>query len=74
MECLSDTAPTGRSDDEEIAPLNAEYVGRWHVTRTPAGALNAAREPGRGYHVVAMDAGELAESIAIAERDGALVR
>ena len=61
--------------EAEVAALNVQYAGRWFVTRTlKAGYLDAAREPGRGYHVVAATPGELAESIAIAERDGALVR
>jgi hypothetical protein len=61
------------SDDEEVAALCAEYADRWHVTRLPCGALDAAREPRRGYHVQAADAGELAECIARADRRGSLV-
>jgi hypothetical protein len=70
---MDDDAADRQGDDEELQALSALYRGRWHITRTPSG-LDAAREPGRGYHVAAMDAGELAESIAFAERHGALVR
>jgi hypothetical protein len=61
-------------DDEEVCALRAEYDGRWHVTRTPSGALSFALEPRRGYHIVALDAGTAAESIARYERDGFLFR
>lgn len=62
------------SDDEEIASLNVEYLGRWHVTRWASWFLCAALEPARGYRIVASDAGELAESIARYEQRGYLVR
>lgn len=61
------------TDDEEIASLRAEYLGRWHFFRLPCQALVAAREPGRGYHIVATDAGELASHIARYEKEGSLV-
>jgi hypothetical protein len=61
------------TDDEEVTALCAQYADGWHVTRLPCGALDAAREPGRAYHVQAGDARELAECIARAEHRGSLV-
>lgn len=65
-------------DDEEVLSLRAEYAGRWHVTRRPMddgpGYLDAAEEPLRNYHIVAPDAGSLADDVARYERDGYLVR
>jgi hypothetical protein len=66
-------ADTG-TDDQEVCALRAEYDGRWHVTRTPTGALDFALEPRRGYHIVALDAGSAARSIVRYERDGCLFR
>jgi hypothetical protein len=70
--------------DDEVAALNAEHSGRWHVARRqirgpevarcPCYVLDAAREPQRRYHVIEEDAEQLRVSLARIERDGSLVR
>lgn len=60
--------------DELIASLRDQYAGRWHITRLPSGALCAALEPGRGYHIVSDAPGHLARDITKYETDGYLVR
>ena len=70
--------------DEEVAALNAEHRGRWHVarrqirepgiSRRPCYVLDAAREPERRYHVIEDDADALRVSLARIDQNGSLVR
>jgi hypothetical protein len=70
--------------DDEVAALNAEHRGRWHVARRqirgPEAArcrgyvLDAAREPQRRYHVIDDDdADELRATLARIDQNGSLV-
>lgn len=56
--------------DAEVTALNEEFAGRWHITRRASGDLDAACEPGRGYHVVAGSPDELRASLERAEANG----
>jgi hypothetical protein len=70
-------------DEVEVAALNAEHRGRWHVARRqirapsaarcPAYILDAAREPQRRYHVIDNNADELRATLARIDQDGTLV-
>jgi|HubBroStandDraft_1064217.scaffolds.fasta_scaffold72546_2 hypothetical protein len=70
--------------EDEVAALNAEHRGRWHVARRqirspealrrPCYVLDAAREPQRRYHVLDDDVEELRISLARIEREGSLIR
>ncbi len=69
--------------DEEVAALNAEHRGRWHVARRLIRAqgagrcsgyvLDAAREPQRRYHVIDNNADELRATLARIDENGSLV-
>ena len=68
--------------DAEVAALNAEHRGRWHVARRairghpaqqPCYVFDAAREPQRSYHVIDEDAQELRKNLARIERYGSLI-
>jgi hypothetical protein len=57
-------------EDAEVSGLNAEFAGLWYFRRRPDGGLDAAREPGRGYHVLDDDAEAMRATLALAERRG----
>ena len=68
--------------EDEVAALNAEHRGRWHVARRPicgpdasrcsGYVLDAAREPQRRYHVIDQDADELRAALARIDKNGSL--
>jgi hypothetical protein len=57
-------------DDAEVSALNEEFAGNWHITRRPTGDLDAAREPGRGYHVVETHALAMRATLSYIDRNG----
>ncbi len=65
---------TDAGKDAEVTALNQEFVGRWHITRHPNGYLDAAREPGRGYHVLEAHPDAMRGTLAYIERKGSLIR
>jgi len=69
--------------EAEVAALNAEHRGRWHVARRqirgrdaarcPGYVLDAAREPQRRYHVIDNNADELRATLARIDEHGSLI-
>ena len=63
-------ASMSSDDDAEIAALNEELAGRWHVTRHRCGDLDAAQEPHRAYHVLEAHAAAMRATLARVEHNG----
>jgi hypothetical protein len=56
--------------DAEVSALNQEFAGKWHFTRHLSGDLDAAREPGRAYHVLEAHPAAMRATLARVERNG----